>query len=200
MVRKVISLKIDEFMGENVRDKLKKCGKEVTIHPFAKITNPEVVEIGDYSRIDDFTFINGGAGIKIGRFVHIASFTSIIGGGELDVGDFSGISAGSRIITGSDDFSGRSLVSPCVPAKYKPHCYQGNVKLCRHVILGTNTVVHPNVTLGEGAATGSNTLVTKDLEPWGIYTGSPAKRVKDRSREMLELEKQFIAEVYGTQS
>jgi len=68
-------------MGEGVKDKLKKCGQEVKMYPLAKIVTPEVIEIGDYCMVDDFTLVYGGKGVKIGRYVHIASFVSIIGGG-----------------------------------------------------------------------------------------------------------------------
>ncbi len=39
---------------------------------------------------------------------------------------------------------------------------------------------HPGVTIGEGTVVGSGSIVTRDLEPWGVYMGSPARRVKDR--------------------
>ena len=90
----------DENMGEKVKRRLKKCGEDVKIYPLAKIVKPEVIEIGDYSMVDDFTFIYGGRGIKIGRYVHIASFVSIIGGGELRLGDYTVLANGSRILTG----------------------------------------------------------------------------------------------------
>jgi len=183
-----------ENMGENVKNKLKKCGKNVKIYPFAKIINPSLVEIDDNSQIDDFTFINAGGGIKIGKYVHIASFTSVIGRGKLIMEDFSGLSTGCRIITVEEDYSGGSLTNPCVPMKYRTLYPGGFVKICKHAVLGTNTIVHPNVTIGEGAATGSNTLVIKDLEPWTIYVGSPAKKLKERSKDLLKLEKDFYNE------
>ncbi len=185
------------LMGDNVKQLLKYCGKGVTIRPLAKIANPSMVEIDDYSIVDDFVLIAGGKGVSLGKFVHISSFCSIIGGGVLKMKDFSGLSAGCRIITGSDDFSGRSLTNPCVPKKYKPHLYGGVVKIGRHVILGTNTVVHPNVSIGDYAATGSNTLVLKDLEQSGIYVGTPARRVDTRQVvDMQSMEKQLLAELY----
>ena len=48
----------------------KNLGENVKIFETAKIIRPEVIEIGDYSQIDDFTFIYGGKGIKIGRYSH----------------------------------------------------------------------------------------------------------------------------------
>jgi len=185
------------FMGENVRPYLKHCGIGVKIRPLAKIASPHMVEIDDYSIIDDFVLIAGGKGVSIGKFVHISSFCSIIGGGVLIMEDFSGLSAGCRIVTGSDDFSGRSLTNPCVPPKYKPYLYDGVVKIGRHVILGTNTIVHPNVSIGNYAATGSNTIVLKDLEQSGIYVGTPTRRVGTRQvNEIQKLEKQLFADLY----
>ncbi|GAH49954.1 unnamed protein product, partial [marine sediment metagenome] len=43
----------------------KKIGKNVKIFETAKVIKPEVIEIGDYSEIGDFTFIYGGKGIII---------------------------------------------------------------------------------------------------------------------------------------
>jgi len=186
------------LMGDNVKKLLKKCGVGVKIRPLAKIADPHMVEIDDYSIIDDFVLIAGGKGVTIGKFVHISSFCTVVGGGQLIMDDFSGLSAGCRIITGSDDFSGQSLTNPCVPKKYKPFMYDGTVKICKHAILGTNTIVHPNVIIGSYAATGSNTVVLKDLDSAGIYVGSPARKVRDRQKEeMQRLENELLRETYG---
>jgi len=185
------------LMGDNVKKLLKSCGRGVKIHPLAKIANPHMVEIDDYSIVDDFVLIAGGKGVSIGKFVHISSFCSIIGGGILRMEDFSGLSAGCRIITGTDDFSGRSLTNPCVPKKYKPYLNEGIVKIGRHVILGTNTVVHQNVSIGNYSATGSNTVIFKDLDQSGIFVGAPARRVGKRQVGDLQLlEKKLLEELY----
>src|ERR1035437_9482619 len=81
--------------------RLKALGKDVKVFPLAKIVNPEVVEIGDGTQIDDFIFIYGGQGVKIGRLNHFASFTSVIGGGELVTEDYVGIATGCRLIPGT---------------------------------------------------------------------------------------------------
>jgi len=38
------------------------------------------------------------------------------------------------------------------------------------------------------------TLIQKDLLPWGIYVGIPCKRIKERKKGLLSLEKQFLKE------
>jgi putative colanic acid biosynthesis acetyltransferase WcaF len=42
--------------------------------------------------------------------------------------------------------------------------------------------VGPGVNVGEGAVLGLASVATRDLEPWGVYAGAPARRVKERRR------------------
>jgi len=160
---------------------LKKCGKGVTIYPLAKIVRPEVVEVGDYSMIDDFSFINGGRGMIIGRYVHIASFVSIIGGGEIILGDCSVLACGARILTGTDTYKDGKRMSTALPPDQRS-VVMGKTMIGRDAFIGTNVVVHPNVTIGEGAVIGSCSLVLKDIEPWTVNVGIPCKKVGDRPK------------------
>ncbi|RXS95717.1 putative colanic acid biosynthesis acetyltransferase [Silvibacterium dinghuense] len=45
--------------------------------------------------------------------------------------------------------------------------------------------VNPGVNVGNGAILALGSIATKDLEPFGIYAGAPAKKVKERSREAV---------------
>lgn len=51
--------------------------------------------------------------------------------------------------------------------------------------IGCNSVIFPNVTIGEGSVIGAMSLVKKSIEPWTINAGVPAKRIKDRSKGLL---------------
>jgi acetyltransferase-like isoleucine patch superfamily enzyme len=62
------------------------------------------------------------------------------------------------------------------------------VHLGKHVIVGTGSTILPGVTIGEGAAIGAMSLVTKDIQPWKIAVGIPAKEIKERDRGLLQLE------------
>lgn len=165
----------------NVMNGFKHIGQNVTIYPFAKIAKQEVVEIGDHTMIDDFTFINGGKGIKIGRYVHISSFVSIIGGGELEVGDYAVIATGARILTGTDTYYEGARMSTALPLEQR-NVKLGKVTICKDAFVGTNAVVHPGVTIGEGAIVGSCSLVLRDCEPWTIYAGVPCKPIGKRPK------------------
>lgn len=178
---------------------LAQVGQDVIIWPRAKIVSPEVIAIGNSVIIDDFVFIMGGKNTQIGSFVHIASFTSITGGGELVMEDFTGLSGGVRVYTGNEDYSGGCLTNPSVPYPYRL-ATRSSVHIKKHAIIGANTVILPGVVIGEGAAIGANSLVTKDCEPWKTYFGSPAKAIKTRPQnKILELEAQLCQELYDAQ-
>lgn len=176
----------------DVEYKFKKIGKNVQIGKNVYFRYPELIEIDDNVIIDDFCYFT--TALTIGNYVHIAPHCTCIGGREskLIMGDFSGFSAGCRIICGSDDYL-TGLTNPNIPSKYRGQTKIGNIEVGKHAVLGTNTVVHPLVKIGDGAATGSLSLVTKDLEAWSIYVGVPATKIKDRDREtILRLEKDFL--------
>ena len=61
----------------------------------------------------------------------------------------------------------------------------------------SGTVILPNLIIGEGTAVGALSLVKKNLEEWSIYAGNPIKKIKDRSKKLLELEEQFLNEKEG---
>ena len=176
--------------------KLKYCGKDVLISGQVVIRYPELVSIGDHVAIDGFVHIS--TALDIGSYVHIGPLVSIIGGkqAKLVMRDFTGIAAGCRIICSSDDFLGTGLTNPMVPDAYHSHVYVTTIVMEKHSVLGTNCVVHPGVRICEGAAVGSCSLVKKDLEPWTIYSGTPAVAIGPRSKKrILELEAKLWAEL-----
>jgi len=173
---------------------LRKFGKNVLISRKSSIYMPETISIGNDVRIDDFCCLVGGReGIVIGSNVHIAFHCIILGNGGVTIEDFAGLSSRCSIYSATDDYSGTSLTNPTVPSKYKI-ITEGKVRLGRHAIIGTNSTILPKVKIGEGCSVGANSLITKDLEPWGIYVGSPAKKIKERKKNLLELEKRYLNE------
>lgn len=170
----------------------KHLGANVKISDKASIYNPEFMEIGDDSRIDDFCVISGR--VTIGRNVHIAVFCNV-GGGEAGVTleDFSGLAYGCHVFSQSDDYSGRTLTNPTIPAKFK-YEKKAPVYIRRHSIVGVSSVIFPGVTLAEGTSVGAMSLVTKSTEAWSVYFGIPAKRLKARKQELLVLEGNYLLE------
>ena len=156
------------------------CGENVIIRSTVRIVRPEHITIGNHVMIDDFVFLGAHEELVIGNHVHIACHSAIIGGGYCYLSDFFGMSSGVRVLTGSDDFLGSGLTNPTIPTDLR-HVHRGKVWFGPHSLLGTNVVVFPDVALGEGAVVAAGSVVTRSLAPWGVYRGSPARRIKARS-------------------
>jgi len=158
---------------------------------FTKIIGIENIEFGKYVIIDDFVLIYAKEKIKIGNYVHISNFTSITGGGTLIMDDFSGISSGCRIITGSDDFKEWGFGNPTINEKFR-NLKTGTINIEKFAIIGANSIILPNVKIGEGVTVSAGSIITKDLEPWGIYVGN--KRIGWRNKEeVLKNYERFLA-------
>jgi acetyltransferase-like isoleucine patch superfamily enzyme len=171
----------------------KYLGKNVKISDHATIYNPELIEIGDNSRIDDFCVISGR--ITIGRYVHITPFCLLAGGiPGVFIADFCTAAYGVKIFAQSDDYTGEAMVNSLIPNQYTKVQYE-SVSINKHVVLGTGSIVLPGVQIAEGCSFGAMTLVIKSTEPWGVYVGQPAVRKKDRKTDLLLMENAFLKEI-----
>jgi len=166
-------------------------GDNLMLSEKASYYNCKNIRLGDNVRVDDFCVLSAGSsGINIGNYVHIAVNVSIIGGGLITLSDFSGISARCAIYSSNDDYSGLALTGPTVPIEFT-NVNQADVKVGRHVVIGAGSIVLPGVTLEEGAVVGALSLVNRDCQSFGIYVGVPVKRIGERKRYLLELEKEL---------
>jgi dTDP-4-amino-4,6-dideoxy-D-glucose acyltransferase len=171
---------------------LKKVGNNVFISRNIEIRRPHLISVGNNVAIDSGFYITTGADIN--DYIHIAPYTTIIGGASTKVimDHFTTIAAGSRLICGSDEHLGEGLIGPTIPEEFRDNIIFGNIKFEMFASVGTNVVILPGVTLAEGSVVGACSLVTKDTEPWTVYTGTPAKPIKSRKREkMVEFAKKL---------
>lgn len=169
-----------EFMGENVKDKLRSCGQGVKIFPMAKITKPGVVDLGAHCRIGDFAFIFAGEGVKIGEYTDFQPHTVIWGGGLTIIGDRVSTGPGTVFLSATySHAAGLKMVDGL--GEGSAQAIGGKLVVGNDVYIGARSVIMP-VTIGECAVIGAGSFVNKDLEPFGIYVGSPARKIGERPR------------------
>lgn len=171
---------------------LASIGTNVLISRKVSIYGSEKINIENNVRIDDFCILSGK--ITIGNYVHIAAYTALYGGDKgIVIHDFAGISSRTTVYSVTDDYSGDTMTNPMIPDKFK-NIQSEKVVIEKHVIIGSGCVVLPGVVLKEGAAFGSMTFINRSSEPWSINVGVPFKKIKDRSKKLLKLEKEFRKE------
>ena len=60
----------------------------------------------------------------------------------------------------------------------------GTVVIEDHVWVGARAIIRPGLTIGEGAVIGAGAVVTRDISPYRIAVGVPAREIKDRNRDI----------------
>lgn len=167
----------------------KSIGENVLISRKSSIYGAEQMEIGDNVRIDDFCFLMGK--IKLGSYIHIAPYCNLVAGNAgIEMEDFSGLSSRVSVYAVTDDYSGGAMTNPTVPAEFT-NVYEKMVKIEKHAIVGASCVILPGVIVSQGSSCGSMTLVNKSTEPWSINVGIPAKKIAERKKDVLDVEKKF---------
>jgi len=134
--------------------------------------------------------------VRIGKRVeieHDVFFKVVDDGARLELGDFVFIGAGSEIdVALSVRIGDHTLLAPGVfitdhqhnVARDKRIDEQGitsaAVVIGSDVWLGTKCVILPGVTIGDGAVVGAGAVVTKNVEPYAIVAGVPAREIGRR--------------------
>lgn len=173
----------------------KSVGENCRIATNCSVHGVENMTLGDNVRIDGFcTIVAVRGSVTLGSYIHIGGYCHLSAAADFVMEDFSGLSQGSRVYTATDDYSGNGMTNPMVPEEYT-NTKIAPVRLGKHVIIGSGTVILPGCDVGEGSSVGALSLVTKTLPEWGVYAGTPARRVGGRSRNLLDLEKQFLSSI-----
>ncbi len=143
------------------------------------ITSPNI-EVGDYTYYHDFdgperfqthnVFFPYLAKLKIGKFCQIGMGTTFILSSANH--QMSGFSTFPFFIFGKE-YSDYNLDLP----------YKGDNIVGNDVWFGRNSVVMPGVKIGDGAIIGAYAVVTKDVDPYTIVGGNPAKVIRKRFDE-----------------
>ncbi len=181
-------------MGFLKSDKIKRIGfatvgENVLISDKATFYNPAKITIGDNVRIDDFCVLSAGlGGIEIGSYIHIAVYTCLIGKGRIILNDFCNISSRVSIYSSSDDYSGKYMTNPMIPEDLT-NVNSNDIYIGKHVIVGSGSVILPGSRLEEGSALGALTLVKGNVPFFEIHAGVPAKFIKKREKNIIEIEK-----------
>ncbi len=170
----------------------KSLGKNVQLSRKSSIYGASRITIGNNVRIDDFSIISAGLeGIEIGSHIHISPFCSMQGNGKIVMEDFSGLSSRVAIYSSNDDYFGNFLTNPTVPAPFSG-VKSAPVIIKKHALVGSGAVLLPKTILNEGSVVGALSLVKGECEAFYIYKGNPAQKVMERSRKMLDIEKEYL--------
>ncbi len=135
-----------------------RIGKASAIHMGARFYNPPQVSIGDDSIIGEGVVLDGRAKLSIGNHVDIASEVMIYN---------------SEHNVNAEHFSAVESV------------VKESVHIEDYVFIGPRAIILPGITIGKGAIIAAGAVVTKDIPPYAIAAGVPAKIIGERKNKDL---------------
>lgn len=135
-----------------------KISKNVVMHIGLQIRSPWQLQIDKGTIIGDHAILDARGGLSIGSNVNLSSNVSIW--------------------TLQHDYRKSDFACP------SPQERRLDVKIEDRAWLGCNVIVLPGVTIGEGAVCCGGCVVTKDVEPYTVVAGIPAKAIGLRPRNL----------------
>lgn len=156
-----------------------RVGRNAQLRGRVRVTGSRRIVIGNGVRIADGVALHtSGAGriiigdrCSINRHSFLAAWSEVRLGSEVGIGPLVYIvDRHHRVVRGRSRLGGGGgQTSP--------------VQICDKAGLGSSTVVLPGVTIGEGAMIGANSVVTRDVPPWTICAGVPARVLREQPTE-----------------
>lgn len=127
--------------------------------------------------------INGGARLSIGNHCHINASCLIDARGSIIIHDNVSISHRVVIMTGSHDYKAPDF--PFMSTK---------VEIEDYVWIGVNATIIGNVHIGKGAVICAGAVVCRDVEPYSVVAGVPAKEIRKRGKNQSYT---ILENIYG---
>jgi acetyltransferase-like isoleucine patch superfamily enzyme len=165
--------------GKFKRSDFKKIGKDVVFEDGVRVFHPENITIGDGAYIGHDTvleayhknemIIGGGTWIGHGCFFHSA--------GGIRIGKAVGIGPGVKILTSVHKEG--PLSKPIIHNRLD----FGGVVIEDGSDIGMGAIILPGITIGKGAQVGAGAVVTKDIDPFTVVAGNPARVLRKRKKK-----------------
>ncbi len=116
---------------------------------------------------DKYSYIGPGCqiypGVSIGAYTMLANNVTILGGDH------------------RYDIVGKPII-------FSKRADKKKTNIGKDCWIGAHSIIMCGVNIGDGSIVAAGSIVTKDIEPYGIYGGVPAKKIKDRFKDKLSVE------------
>jgi acetyltransferase-like isoleucine patch superfamily enzyme len=167
-------------------------GSLVNRIPFSKLRCRLYQRIGEvqFESVDDTLIMRGveildPEKLQLGKGTVVNRHVVLDARGGLEIGRDVGIAERSILLTGAHGFEGGVT----------DHVWRTRIE--DKVFINLGAKIMPGVRVGEGAVIAAGAIVTKDVEPWTIVAGVPAKKIADRTPCDYELFRRSAAGGYN---
>jgi acetyltransferase-like isoleucine patch superfamily enzyme len=162
--------------GRFTRELLAKVGAHVVFEDGVRVWHPETVEIGNNVYVGHGAMLKGhpAGRMVIGDDTWIGQGVFLHSAGNITIGRCVGVGPMVKMITSHHQDLGRERPILDSPLVFAPIVVEDEVDV------GTGSVVLPGVTIGRGACIGAGAVVTRDVPPYTVAAGNPARVIRTR--------------------
>jgi acetyltransferase-like isoleucine patch superfamily enzyme len=181
---------LHRVIGFLEKDVSKNSTSVCQVHPSSKYAKSKVnwqsqcsLKIDEMSEVNgSLTFDKASASIAIGKRVFMSG--SLIAAQSIEIGDDVMVSWGVTVVDHNShaiSFSKRAddVINWRDRSKDWSNVKIAPVKISNKVWVGFNSIILKGVTIGEGAIVGAGSVITKDVPPWTIVAGNPARIIRE---------------------
>lgn len=138
-------------------------------------------------KIDQLAYVYPSSDIRskvsVGKGSYINGKIRIVGGAEVRIGKYCAMGSDIHIISSNHDIAHANLQYMFANRYIKKSVVdvsEGPVVIGNNVWVGDLAIILPGVRIGDGAVVAAGSVVTKDVEPFSVVAGNPAKLIKYR--------------------
>lgn len=154
-------------------------GKNIKLAPGLKLGNANHISLGNNVSVMSHCVLEctgDSAKMVLGNNISIGEYSHITCAQKMVIGD--GLLTGRYVLI-TDNAHGENLPNELqIPPLERRVCSSGPVTIGRNVWIGDKATILPGVTIGDGAVIAANAVVTKNVPPYTVVAGCPAKVVK----------------------
>ena len=165
-----------------ISSRLGSCGKGTRFSKVEYLTGHQHIHVGKntiflphlfltaWGEYDDSIKISIGDYSSIGAYCHISAYNKVSIGNHVLIGKWVSIV--------DNDHGETNKESLMIPPLERKLVSKGPIVIGNHVWIGDKASILGGVTIGEGSIIGAHSVVTKDVRPYSIVAGIPAKVIK----------------------
>lgn len=158
------------------RFKKKKGPRKPFVHKTAAIGDRRSIELAEGAHISEHVIVRAHDNLlTIGRFSQVGPFNVILVGSPIHIGNH--VMTGPHVVIASGNHDYKQIEKPM---RFAGNLTSGPIVIEDNVWIGANVTITDGVRIGHDAVVGANSVVTKDVAPFDIVGGVPARVIGNR--------------------
>ena len=176
---------------QRIRMKLKNCSSDVHFGSIALLHGPQFIQIGSGTCFADNLFLTAWSTYSTSDSVEDMGSPVMIIGENCNFGAYNHLTCANKIMIGNGVLTGKWVTitdnshgdtryeTLQIPPLKRRIESKGPVIIGNNVWIGDKATILPGVTIGDGSIVAANAVVTKDVPPYSVVAGIPAKIIKE---------------------